>query len=134
MTSLDRDSTRESAQVAEREQIRDSVALVVSTLLDKIYARLAQERHERPHCRPRIRGQWHKVRATIGCGPPDLDRGWFYYGLLDCTAQISALTDTNTLRHKGIFDEMKKLIFGNESQEYRWKAVSIPVLMYLKII
>ena len=61
----------------------------------------------------------------MGCGPPDLDRGWFYYGLLDCAAQLSGLTDPNTLHHKGILDEMKDLIFKGESPEYRWKAVSI---------
>ena len=112
-------------QVAERQQVRESVALVVSTLLDNIHALLVEEGRSRP----KIGGQWHKTRAAIGRGPPDLDRGWFYYGLLDCAAQISALTDTNNLRDKGIFDGMKKLIFGDESQEYRWKAVSIPVLM-----
>ena len=69
------------------------------------------------------------MRATLGCGPPDLDRGWFYYGLLDCAAQIAALTDTKSLRDKGIFEGMRELIFGDESQEYRWKAVSTPVLM-----
>lgn len=127
MISLDRDSLRESAPAAERQQVRESVTLVVSTLLDKIHALLAEEGRGRP----KIGGQWHKTRAAIGRGPPDLDRGWFYYGLLDCAAQISVLTDINTLRDKGIFDGMRQLIFGDESQAYRWKAVSIPVLICL---
>ena len=122
---------RESAPVAERQQVRESIILVVSTLLDKIHALLAEEGQEHPRGRPKIGGQWRRTRAAIGCGPPDLDRGWFYYGLLDCAAQISSLTDTNSLRDKGIFEEMRQLIFGDESQEYRWKAVSVPVLMCL---
>ncbi len=108
----------------------NAAAIVVSTLLDKINALLAEEDRRG---RPKVGGQWPKVRATFGCGPPDLNRGGFYYGLLDCLTQLSGLADTNTLRHKGIFEKMTKLIFGRESPEYRWKAVSIPVLMYLMV-
>ena len=127
MISLDRESLRESTRAAEREQVRESVALVVSTLLDKIRALLAEEGRGRP----KIGGQWNKTRAAIGRGPPDLDQGWFYYGLLDCAAQISVLADTNNLRDKGIFDIMRELIFGDVPQAYRLKAVSIPVLTFL---
>ena len=120
--------------VAERQQIRENAAVIVSTLLDKIYTLLEEEGQEPSPGRPKIGSQWpNKVRAAIGRGPPDLDRGWFYYGILDCLSQLSALTDTNTLRHKGILDEMKKLIFRGGSPEYRWKAVSTTVLVYLMI-
>lgn len=116
--------------MAERQQVRESVAPVVSTLLDKVYTLLAAEGQHHPRGRPKLGPQWYnKVRAALGRGPPDLDRGWFYYGLLDCALQLSGLTNTNTLRNKGIFDEMKGLIFEGESPEYRWKAVSLPVLM-----
>ena len=132
--SLTRESTEEYVQVAERKQIRENAAVIVSTLLDKLYTLLEEEAREPSPGRPKIGRQWpNKVRAAIGRGPPDLDRGWFYYGLLDCVTQLSGLTDTNTLRHKGILDEMKRLIFWGESPEYRWKAVSITVLMYFMI-
>ena len=119
---------------AERQQIRENAAVIVSTLLDKLYTLLEEEGQEPSPGMPRIGSQWpNKVRAAIGRGPPDLDRGWFYYGILDCLSQLSSLTDTNTLRHKGILDEMKNLIFRGASPEYRWKAVSITVLIYLMI-
>ena len=119
---------------AERQQIRENAAVIVSNLLDKIYTILVEEAQEPSPGRPKIGSQWpNKVRAAIGRGPPDLDRGWFYYGILDCLSQLSALTDTHTLRHKGILDEMKDLVFRGGSPEYRWKAVSTTALIYLMI-
>ena len=129
--SLTRESTRELVPVAERQQIRENAAVIISTLLDKLYTLSEEEAREPSPGRPKIGRQWpNKLRAWTRRGPPDLDRGWFYYGILDCLSQLSGLTDTNTLRHKGILDEMKKLIFVGESPEYRWKAVSTTVLFY----
>lgn len=130
VVSLTRESTREGVEEDERQQIRKNAAIIVSTLLDKLYTLVEEEAQEPSPGRPTIGSQWPKVRAAIGRGPPNLDRGWFYYGILDCLSQLSGLTDTNTLHHKGILDKMKKLIFGDESPEYRWKAVSTTVLMY----
>ena len=119
---------------AERRQIRKSAAIIVSSLLDKLYTLVEEEAQEPSPGRPTIGPQWpNKVRAAMRRGSPDLDRGWFYYGILDCLSQLSGLTDINTLHHKGILNKMKKLIFGDESPEYRWKAVSTTVLMYLMI-
>ena len=134
VVSLTRESTNELVPEAERQQIRENAAIIVSTLLDNLYTLVEEEAQEPSPGRPTIRPQWpNKLRAGIRRGPPDLDRGWFYYGLLDCLSQLSGLTDTSTLRHKGILDKMVKLIFGDESPEYRWKAVSTTVLMYLMI-
>lgn len=68
--------------------------------------------------------RWHKALAVISRGPPDLDRGYYYYGLLDCVSQIAAVSDPQMLG-KGLLNRVNGLIFDSVVPEFRWKAVSI---------
>ena len=103
--------------------MREAAALVVSTLLDKLEDILAKEDESNP---PKLGGQWPRTLATCQRGPPDLDRGWYFYGVLDCASQLTSLVDPKTLR-KGLVDRIEQLLFESKTPEYRWKAVSVPL-------
>ena len=95
----------------------------MSALVDKVDETLIVENGSFP---AGLAKRWHKVLAFISRGPPDLDQGYYYYGLLDCVSQLAAVSDPQLLGVK-LLDRVKDLIFDSAVPEFRWKAVSIPL-------
>ena len=66
---------------------------------------------------------WHRYIAAFHKGPPGLDRSYYFYGLLDCTAQLAAFVKPDMiplrLRHS-----LTQLFKYHGVPEIRWKAVS----------
>jgi len=119
-TRLATSLTRESSLAADRDQVREAAAVIVMTLLLKLDRILPEENST---SWPEPGSKWHKLLAAINWETPKLDRGWYYFGLLDCAAQLAALVDPSMLP-KGFISSIKQLIFRKASLEYRWKAVS----------
>jgi hypothetical protein len=118
VTSLTRESTLEPGKT----QVRQAATIIVSALLDKLEDILVKEDESNP---PKLGGQWPRVLATCQLGPPDLDRGWYFWGVLDCASQLTSLVDPRTLG-SGIVKKVERLLFESKTSEYRWKAVSVP--------
>lgn len=112
---------REAAIADESGELRTAAAAIVSALVDKVDDILAVEN---PRFPPKLANQWHKALAIISRGPPDLDQGYHYYGLLDCLCQLSAVSDTQMLG-EGLLNRVKDLIFDSVVPEFRWKAIEI---------
>lgn len=117
MTSLCRDS----AIADESGELRIAAAAIVSALVDKVDEILAVENGKFP---PELASRWHKARAVILRGPPDLDQGYYYYGLLDCVSQLAAVSDPRIMG-EGLGGRIKDLVFDSVIPKFRWKAVSI---------
>ena len=93
----------------------------MSALVDKVDEILTMENGKFP---PELARRWHKALAVISRGPPDLDQGYYFYGLLDCVSQLAAVSDPRMLG-EGLLDRIKDLVFDSVVPEFRWKAVSI---------
>ena len=119
--SLARESTLEPGE----SQVREAATIIVSALLNKLEEILVKEDESNP---PKLGGQWPRVLATCQLGPPDLDRGWYFWGVLDCASQLTSLVDPRTLS-SGIVKRLERLLFESKTSEYRWKAVSIPLYL-----
>ena len=113
---------RESAIADKSGELRTAAAAIVSALVDKVDEILAVENEKFPL---ELARRWHKALAAISRGPPDLDQGYHYYGLLDCVSQLAAVSDPELLGEK-LLNKVKDLIFESVVPEFRWKAVSIP--------
>lgn len=110
---------RESADAINSEQMRRAATTIISALLAKVGEMLLTEDSLSP---PRLRNQWPKTRAIIHLGPPDLDQGYYVYGLLDCAAQLATLGNPAMFPVQFV-DKVMRLILENNIPEYRWKAV-----------
>lgn len=73
---------------------------------------------------PELARRWHKALAVISRGPPDLDQGYYFYGLLDCVSQLAAVSDPRMLG-EGLLDRIKDLVFDSVVPEFRWKAIEV---------
>ena len=71
--------------------------------------------------------KWHKLLAVLQWGTPRLDRGWYYFGLLDCISQLAALVDPAVLP-KSLVSKIDESIYRKASMEFRWKAVSWKII------
>ena len=112
---------RESAIADESGELRTAAAAIVSALVDKVDEMLAVENPKFP---PELAKRWHKALAIVSRGPPDLDQGYHYYGLLDCISQLSAVSDPQMMG-EGLSNRVKYLIFDSVVPEFRWKAIEI---------
>ena len=102
------------------DEIRKAVVDIVTSLLDQVNGILDAENGNFP---PELATRWHRPRAFFSRGPPFLDQGWFYYGLLDCVSQLAAVSKPSVLG-QGLVDRVETLIFDSDVPEFRWKAVS----------
>ena len=100
-------------------EVRKALVVVVTSLLDQLNGILTAENGKFP---PELAKRWHKTSAFFSRGPPFLDQGWFYYGLLDCASQLAAVSEPQMLG--GLLDKVEALIFDSVVPEFRWKAVS----------
>lgn len=96
----------------------------MSALIDKVDEILAVENIKFP---AELARRSHKALAIISRGPPGLDQGYYYYGLLDCVSQLAAVSDPGMLG-EALLNQIKDLIFDSVVPEFRWKAVSVPSL------
>ena len=112
---------REAAIGDESGELRTAAAAIVSALVDKADEMLAVENPKFP---PELAKRWHKALAIVSRGPPDLDQGYHYYGLLDCISQLSALSDPQMMGER-LSNRVKDLIFDSVVPEFRWKAIEI---------
>ena len=94
----------------------------MSALVEKIDEILAVENGK---FSPELAKRWHKTLAFVSRGPPNLDQGYYTYGLLDCVSQLSTVSDPQMLG-EGLLNRVKDLIFDSVVPEFRWKAVSTP--------
>lgn len=113
---------RESASEDESSELREAVAAVVASLLDELDEILATENFP-----AKLAKRWHKALAFFSQGPPSLDQGYCYYGLLDCVSQLAAVSLPQMMR-QGLVKRVEGLIFDSIVPEFRWKAVSNPDL------
>ena len=113
---------RESAGEDESSELREAVAAVVASLLDEVDETLATENFP-----PKLTKRWHKALAFFSQGPPSLDQGYYYYGLLDCVSQLAAVS-LPQMMGQGLVKRVEGLIFDSMVPEFRWKAVSNPDL------
>ena len=101
----------------------------MTSLLDEVDKILATENGNFP---PELAKRWHKALAFFSQGPPSLDQGYYYYGLLDCVSQLAAVSEPQMLgqgtREQGLLKRVEDLIFHSVVPEFRWKAVSNPDL------
>ncbi|KAL8939527.1 MAG: hypothetical protein Q9216_003313 [Gyalolechia sp. 2 TL-2023] len=75
----------------------------------------------------RRRGSWNWPLTQLGLGPPALDKWHFFYGLLDCAAQL-----VRWLRPEQISIELLRTFTNiseeSEFEEFRWKIVEISLV------
>lgn len=116
---------RESLVVADSRSERKKAAAIVLALIDKVDGILVEMKSA---AWPEPGKQWHKLRALAQRGIPNLDRGWYYFGLLDCASQIAAFVDPSVLP-KAFVGRIEQLILRKASREYCWKAVSRLILI-----
>ena len=108
----------------ESSELRRAVAAIVTSLLDKVDEILATENK---NFSPELAKRWHKALAFFSQGPPSLDQGYYYYGLLDCVSQLAAVSEPQMLTSK-LLKRVEDLMLDSVVPEFRWKAVSNPEL------
>ena len=101
--------------------MKEAATFIVLALLEKVDGLLTAETETSS---PRLGGQWMKTRRVLGTEGPTLGRGYFFFGILDCAAQLATLADVSALRD-GFFDQMRRLCSTSDVPEYRWKAMEI---------
>lgn len=111
---------RECSDAPNPERMREAAAIIVSALFEKIGELLVLESSP---SMPRLGNQWPRLRIIIGLGPPQLDQGYYFLGLLDCAAQLATLGSPR-LHGVDFAERVKRLVFESTVREYRWKAVS----------
>ena len=112
---------REFIIADESGELRTAAAAIVAALFDKVDEILAVEHGKFP---VELARRWHKPLAIFRRGPPALDQGYYYYGLLDCVSQLAAMSDPQTLG-EGLLNRIIDLVFDSVVPEFRWKAASI---------
>ena len=111
---------RESATADSSSELPTAAAALATALIDKVDEILAEENGAFPS---ELARRWHLALAFFSRGPPDLDQGYYYYGLLDCVSQLAAVSNPDFLG-AALVDRVKDLIFNSVVPEFRWKAVS----------
>lgn len=112
---------REYAFRPEPGRTKEATEFIVSALLQKVSELLITESSSNL---PTIGRQWPRTRAIIGLPPPDLDRGYYFIGLLDCAAQLATVTSIDVFPD-GLLDRVARWVVESSIPEFRWKAVSI---------
>lgn len=67
---------------------------------------------------------WHKMRRTCQLPPRDINRGYYFYGLLDCIHQIASFLDLMKVC-SSLSRRLENVVFETKVKEFRLKAVSI---------
>ncbi|KAL9127791.1 MAG: hypothetical protein Q9217_003397 [Psora testacea] len=101
--------------------MRRDITNFVSRLLDHIESIFASEFETSPRT---LADYWHKHLAAFHRGPPKLDPSYYFYGLLDCVAQIMSFTEAGMLPQR-LAERLEELLFTSEAAEIRWKTIEI---------
>ena len=112
---------QESAVSDKSGELRTAATAIVSALFDKAGEILAMENRD---FTPELATRWHTLLAAIWLGPPKIDQGDCYYGVLDCVSQLATVSVPQMLG-AALLDRLKDLIFDSVVPEFRWKAVSV---------
>lgn len=72
----------------------------------------------------RRRDSWNWPLTQLGLGPPSLNKWYFFYGLLDCAAQLLRYLQPEQvpIRLRRTFAE---IVQKSEFEEFRWKIIEI---------
>lgn len=70
---------------------------------------------------------WHSGRTMFRLKPPKIDSTYYFYGLLDCMAQLCAFIDLKMAR-PSLYRKLKNVALKATVIEFRWKAVRSPIL------
>jgi hypothetical protein len=65
---------------------------------------------------------WEQMLAFFNRGPPDFNRYFYLYGLLDCATQIARIIPLESVE-KHLTSRMQLIIQSSKEPTYRWKAV-----------
>ena len=65
---------------------------------------------------------WHTARTVFRLGPPKINSRYYFYGLLDCIAQLTAFLDLEAAR-PSLYRKLKDIALDEDVVESRWKAV-----------
>ena len=103
------------------DSMRKAAAIIVAALLEKIENLLDIETR---NSSPKLGGQWPRIRSLLNLESPALDRGYYVWGLLDCAAQLSTLTDASVQR-ESFFSKLRHIVVTTNVEEYRWKAMEV---------
>ena len=101
--------------------------------LEDMMARLSRTMRDVLDSFPRVtRGHWRDVLLTFTGRNPRFDRGYYFYGLLDCAAQLGRRLDPDDLPRK-LRSELRaikeSLLSTPCDSVFRHKAVSISGLL-----
>jgi hypothetical protein len=67
---------------------------------------------------------WEQILAFLRRGPPDFNRYFYLYGLLDCATQIARIIPLESVE-KDLTSRMKLIIQSSKEPTFRWKAVGL---------
>ena len=66
---------------------------------------------------------WHTSRNAFQLGPPGINTKYYFYGLLDCTAQLSTYVNLQMAK-PALAQRIRHFVFTTNVVVYRLKAVS----------
>ena len=72
---------------------------------------------------PDSMSDWHTSRNVFQLGPPGINTKYYFYGLLDCTAQLGTYVNLQMARPE-LAQRIRHFIFTTNVMVYRLKAVS----------
>ncbi|KAL8911325.1 MAG: hypothetical protein Q9171_003490 [Xanthocarpia ochracea] len=67
---------------------------------------------------------WDWSLARLRQGPPLMDKWYFFYGLLDCVAQLARHVRPRQISRE-LLSTLKQLMEKSEYEEFRWKIIEI---------
>ena len=101
------------------DDMRHGIAQFVSALLENVDEIFATYFEKPPS---KLANYWHRYLAAFHKGPPGLDRSYYFYGLLDCAAQLSTFVHPDMLPIR-LRRSLIRLVKSDKVAEFRWKAV-----------
>lgn len=72
----------------------------------------------------RKRDSWNWPWAKLGLGPPSLNKWYFFYGLLDCAAQLARGLGSGWISAK-LLGTFARIMEESEFEEFGWKILEI---------
>ncbi|KAH0537561.1 hypothetical protein FGG08_005660 [Glutinoglossum americanum] len=69
-------------------------------------------------------GYWEQFLAIVNRGSPGLNKYFYFYGLLDCAAQLGRILHPDELPAEMKL-RMMRLLLGSKVPQFRWKATEI---------
>lgn len=75
-------------------------------------------------------GHIKDVLVTLARGVPEFDKGYFFYGLLDCAAQLGRYLHLEDIPRE-LRTTIKSLLSPSSTSIFRWKAVSSGTVLIL---